>query len=92
MPRLIFGTTALAGVAALLLGSAIGQERSTSGKASTAPAKPAVSTSDIVVAQRSRVILDDEATLASDRPGILGFVEPAEGDRVTAGQQVAGLK
>ncbi len=91
MTRLIFGTTATVGVAALLVGSAIGQDRS----AQKASAKPAVSPSapsDVVVAQRSRVILEDEATLASDRPGILGFVEPEEGDHVTAGQQVAGLK
>jgi len=89
MTRLIFGTTALVGAAALLVGNAIGQERSTARQETT---KTSASASNVVVAQRSRVILEDEATLASDRPGILGFVEPGEGDQVTAGQQVAGLK
>jgi multidrug resistance efflux pump len=92
MTRLIFGTTALVGAAALLLGSAIGQEKSSGRDAAAIDGKAASSDSGAVTAQRSRVILDDEATLASDRPGILGFVEPEEGDRVTAGQQVAGLK
>lgn len=94
MMRLILGTTALIGAAALLAGSATGQEKST-GRTEVTP-RPAASKpttpSGVVVAQRSRVILEDEATLASDRPGILGFVEPDEGDQVTAGQQVAGLK
>jgi multidrug efflux pump subunit AcrA (membrane-fusion protein) len=94
MTRRIFGTTALVGVAALLVGNATGQDRSNA--RTTVTPRPAASESatpsPIVVAQRSRVILEDEATLASDRPGILGFVEPGEGDQVTAGQQVAGLK
>lgn len=38
------------------------------------------------------MILADEAVLASDRPGILEFVEPEEGAEVKKGQQVAGLK
>ena len=92
MPRLIFGATVLAGLAALLLGPAIGQETD-SPRGAAAKARPAgSSTASLVIAQRSRVILDQEAVLASDRPGILKFVEPEEGDRVTAGQQVAGLK
>lgn len=36
--------------------------------------------------------LIDQVVLASDRPGILEFVEPEEGDFVEAGVQVAGLK
>lgn len=93
MPRLIFGTTALAGVAGLLLlGSATGQDAASRRKELPSDTSPSASASDVVIAQRSRVILDDEATLASDRPGILDFVEPSEGDRVTSGQQVAGLK
>ncbi len=36
--------------------------------------------------------LIDQVVLASDRPGILDFVEPEEGDFVEAGVQVAGLK
>jgi RND family efflux transporter MFP subunit len=40
---------------------------------------------------KCRVKLIHEAVLASDRPGILAFVEPKEGDRVTAKQNVAGL-
>jgi len=36
--------------------------------------------------------LIDVATLASERPGILEFVEPEEGDPVRTGQEVAGLK
>lgn len=93
MTRLIFGTTVLVGVAALLVGNAIGQDRPAAQKeAAKSSASRSATPSDVVVAQRSRVILEDEATLASDRPGILGFVEPEEGDHVTAGQQVAGLK
>ncbi len=39
-----------------------------------------------------RVQLPRIARLASDRPGIIAFIEPEEGDKVTAGQFVAGLR
>ncbi len=45
-----------------------------------------------IMLKRCRIKLIDEVTLASDRPGILAFVEPDEGDTVRAGQQVASLK
>lgn len=41
---------------------------------------------------RCRIRLKDQVTLASDRPGILEFVEPSEGDEVEAAQRIAGLK
>ena len=40
---------------------------------------------------RCRIKLIDKVTLASDRPGILRFVEPKEGDSVKRDQPVAGL-
>ncbi len=41
---------------------------------------------------RCRIRLKDQVTLASDRAGILEFVEPNEGDEVEAAQRIAGLK
>lgn len=41
---------------------------------------------------RCRIKLIKRVTLASDRPGILAFVEPEEGDAVRADQQIAGLR
>lgn len=79
-PRFVLGAVAAA-VAGAAFGSAVGQE-------GRKPPRP----SNLVVAERGRVILADEAVLASDRPGILEFVEPEEGSEVTAGQKVAGLK
>ncbi|MGH7199571.1 MAG: efflux RND transporter periplasmic adaptor subunit [Planctomycetaceae bacterium] len=40
---------------------------------------------------RCHIELIDQVTLASDRPGILAFVEPREGDRVQKDQRVANL-
>ena len=45
-----------------------------------------------VSAARCRVILAEEAVLSSDRAGILAVIVPEEGDRVKAGQKIAGLK
>ncbi len=45
-----------------------------------------------IVVEHCRVKLIDEVTLAADRAGVLAFVEPREGDRVTAGAQVAALR
>lgn len=78
-PRFALGTVAATVAGAAVFGSAVGQD-------GRKPAKP-----DLVIAERCRVILADEAVLASDRPGILEFVEPEEGSEVTAGQKVAGL-
>lgn len=47
---------------------------------------------DVIAAQDALIRLDQEAVLASDRPGILKFVAVKEGDRVDAGSQVAGLR
>ncbi|MBM82995.1 MAG: hypothetical protein CMJ78_20730 [Planctomycetaceae bacterium] len=41
---------------------------------------------------RCRIQLIDHVILASDRPGILEFVEPEEGDTVESGQMIAKLK
>ncbi|RMG34254.1 MAG: HlyD family efflux transporter periplasmic adaptor subunit [Planctomycetota bacterium] len=49
-------------------------------------------TKDVIRLADCRVQLIDQVVLASDRPGILDFVEPEEGDYVEAGVQVAGLK
>lgn len=76
--RLLLGTSSAAfGLATLVVGSAA--------------QGPAPSGSGVIVAQRCRVILADEAVLASDRPGILKFVEPEEGAQVSKGQKVAAL-
>lgn len=45
-----------------------------------------------ITLNRCRIKLIDNVLLASDRAGILAFVEPEEGDSVTSGQQVAGLR
>ncbi|MGE3314684.1 MAG: hypothetical protein AB7O26_06160, partial [Planctomycetaceae bacterium] len=42
--------------------------------------------------ENCRVKLPRTARLASDRPGIIAFIEPEEGDKVSAGQFVAGLR
>ena len=56
-------------------------------------AEPAVEGhSEPIVIHECRLKLMDQADLASDRVGILDFVEPEEGDAVTRGQQVAGLR
>lgn len=54
-------------------------------KAPTAGSKNAISL------QKCRIKLIDEVTLASDRPGILKFVEPEEGDFVSKDQEIARL-
>lgn len=45
-----------------------------------------------ILLYRCRIKLIHRVTLSSDRPGVLAFVEPEEGDGVKAGQQVAGLR
>ena len=55
------------------------------------PAAPGGGNGAIVIEQ-CRIRLIDQVTLASDRMGILGFVEPDEGDHVEAGQIIAGLR
>ena len=85
MIRALLGTTALAGVAAVLLVPAAGQD-------GQRPATPGETSSGVIMAEDGQIRLDEEAVLASDRPGILAFVEPEEGDRVAAGQQVAKLR
>lgn len=78
--RLLLGSVVAVGAAAAVFGPAVGQDKADK------------KTAGVIVGQRGRVILADEATLASDRPGIVKFVEPEEGDRVKAGQKVAALK
>ncbi len=51
-----------------------------------------VKSSAFITVKRCRIKLIDQIILASDRPGILDFVEPEAGDMVQAKQQVAGLK
>lgn len=92
MTRLLLGVTVLAGVATFILVPATGQDKKTSAGSSQSSTPATTSPSEIVMAERCRIILDKEAVLAADRPGILEFVEPQEGDRVTAGQRIAGLK
>lgn len=41
---------------------------------------------------RPRIVLIEDVTLACDRPGILDFIGPREGDSVVEGQLVAGLQ
>jgi len=61
--------------------------------ASERPAKQdPVGDASRITLSRCRVKLIDQVTLASDQIGILDFVEPEEGDRVRANQQIAGLK
>ncbi|MHC4879883.1 MAG: efflux RND transporter periplasmic adaptor subunit [Planctomycetota bacterium] len=45
-----------------------------------------------IKAEQCLVVLKDFATLAADRPGILEFVEPKEGDTVREGEVIAKLK
>lgn len=53
--------------------------------------KPAVAGSTIDVSE-CRIKLIDRVILGSDRPGVLEFVEPNEGEQVKKGQVVAALK
>ncbi|MFK7777665.1 MAG: efflux RND transporter periplasmic adaptor subunit, partial [Gimesia sp.] len=46
----------------------------------------------VIVVHDCRVNLIDRVILGSDRPGVLDFVEPNEGDNVKKGQVVAALK
>ena len=55
-------------------------------------AQPRSASSKFVTLKRCRIQLVDEVTLASERPGIISFLEPEEGDTVRSGQQVAGLR
>lgn len=52
----------------------------------------AVSSVPRVELARCRIRLKNQVELASDRVGILEFVEPEEGDVVESGQQIAGLQ
>lgn len=53
--------------------------------------KPAKNGNGAVELGRCRIKLIDQVTLASDRTGILSFVEVGEGDVVSAEQNIAGL-
>ncbi len=53
---------------------------------------PSVPRKDTIILRKCFVELIDRATIASDRPGILAFVEPEEGDFVVNRQEVARLK
>lgn len=57
---------------------------------SEATAEP--SSSSPILVPKCRIMLIDEAVLAAERPGVLAFVEPQEGDHVQANQEVVGLK
>lgn len=48
--------------------------------------------SELVIPKNCRVRLIDRVTLASDRPGIVDFVTPREGDEVESGSKVAALR
>lgn len=52
---------------------------------------PPVAGSEIIV-NECRIKLIDRVILGSDRPGVLEFVEPNEGEQVKKGQVVAALK
>lgn len=54
--------------------------------------EPEKRSADEIVVTDCQIQLIDSVTLASERPGIIGYVEPDEGDTVRAGQLVAGLK
>lgn len=93
MSRLLLSAIVLSGIAGAMLLPLRGQDRKATGQSPEAPTSEVTrSPGSVVVAERCRIILDKEVVLAADRPGILDFVEPEEGDRVTAGQRVAGLK
>jgi len=92
--RLFFFVATGAVCAAVAVGQEGGNSSrpSTAGSSGAATSHPSATPSNVIRAERGRVILADEAVLASDRPGILEFVEPEEGAEVKKGQQVAGLK
>lgn len=93
MSRLLLSAIVLTGIAGAMLLPAPGQDQGATARLpEPSSTDDSASPGAVVVAERCRVILDKEAVLAADRPGILEFVEPQEGDRVTAGQRVAGLK
>ena len=45
-----------------------------------------------VLLHKCHIKLVDSVTLASDRPGVIAYMEPKEGDEVKAQQKIVGLK
>jgi RND family efflux transporter MFP subunit len=90
MLRLVLGISVLAGVSAVVFVPAAGQ--APVGREQAVTAQDAPRLSELVVARNARIDLDERAVLASDRPGLLQYVEFGEGDRVTAGQEIARLR
>ena len=77
------GTTLLAEVKAT-------EKKATEKKATEK--KPTANPEAAISVGECRIKLIDRVILGSDRPGVLEFVEPNEGERVTKGQVIAGLK
>jgi RND family efflux transporter MFP subunit len=61
-----------------------GPDKAAGGKGAATRAKP-------IEIDSCTIMLIDEVTLASDRPGIVAFVKPREGDTVREGDLLAGL-
>jgi RND family efflux transporter MFP subunit len=60
--------------------------------AADASAKPQASRSKPIEVEQCTIKPLDEVTLSCDRPGIVAFVKPREGDIVQEGQLIAGLQ
>lgn len=87
-----FATSSFAAAAVLLLSISTFGQPSPKATPRSGGSKPTVSKPGALLVERGMITLSDEATLASDRPGILAFVEPKEGAKVKAKQKLAGLK
>jgi RND family efflux transporter MFP subunit len=57
-----------------------------------APARPGASRAKPIEIEQCTIKPLDEVTLSFDRPGVIAFVKPREGDSVAEGQLIAGLQ
>jgi membrane fusion protein, multidrug efflux system len=100
-PRiLILGFTSALMVSVAITGGIAAQVKSGGAKEGPPKAAAEIGGADKATAARGKPIevarctieLLDEVTLAFDRPGIVAFVKPREGDTVREGELLAGLK
>lgn len=84
--KLVFSTIVMAGV------SLIVAERNLDADEQKQEKKPSASSASEISVNDCRIKLIDRVILGSDRPGVLEFVEPNEGEHVQKGQVIAALK
>lgn len=86
MRNLLYSMLLITGGSLGYLGTTTQAEDKASGK------EPAANQESAIEVNECRINLIDRVILGSDRPGVLEFVEPNEGERVKKGQVIAALK